>query len=108
MIEEAKDRPCTDCGCRFPTCVMDLGHVRGRKEFKVSEAVQRATAAAVERVRDEIAKCDVVCANCHRIRTQAAGYVAARRSARFAGPETVVAGFGGAAAINRDADTLRA
>ncbi len=78
IIEEAKDRPCADCGCRFPACVMDLDHVRGSKAFKVSEAVQLATALTLDRVRLEIAKCDVVCANCHRIRTEAAGYAAAR------------------------------
>src|SRR5436190_5107500 len=71
IIEEAKDKPCADCGRRFPACVMDLDHVRGPKEFKVSEAVQKAYVISVERVRAEIAKCDVVCANCHRLRTEA-------------------------------------
>jgi hypothetical protein len=49
---------------------MDLDHVRGTKEFKVSEAVQAAYAYPIKRVFDEIAKCEVVCANCHRVRTQ--------------------------------------
>jgi hypothetical protein len=53
---------------------MDLDHVRGQKEFKVSEAVARAYGTNLARVRAEIAKCDVVCANCHRIRTEAGGY----------------------------------
>lgn len=75
LIAEAKDRPCEDCGGRFPTCAMDLDHVRGEKSFKVSEAVQLAFATTLERVRFEIAKCEVVCANCHRIRTEARGYV---------------------------------
>ena len=70
IIEQAKDRPCADCGRRFPTCAMDLDHVRGAKEFKVSEAVQRAYALSMKRVLEEIAKCEVVCANCHRVRTQ--------------------------------------
>lgn len=74
LIAAAKNRPCADCGGRFPTCVMDLDHVRGQKEFKVSEAVQRAYGTNLARVRAEIAKCDVVCANCHRIRTESAGY----------------------------------
>jgi len=55
---------------------MDLDHVRGTKEFKVSEAVQRAYGLTLKRVQAEIAKCDVVCANCHRIRTERAGYAA--------------------------------
>jgi hypothetical protein len=76
MIEEAKNRPCADCGGRHPTCVMDLDHVRGPKEFKVSEAVQRAYGLTLKRVRTEIGKCNVVCANCHRIRTERSGYAA--------------------------------
>lgn len=69
IIEEAKNRPCSDCGGRFPKCAMDLDDVRGRKEFKISEAVQLAYGVSLERIRTEIAKCDIVCANCHRIRT---------------------------------------
>lgn len=71
IIEKAKDRPCADCGRRHSACAMDLDHVRGAKEFKVSEAVQKAFAITPDMVRAEIAKCDVVCANCHRIRTEA-------------------------------------
>lgn len=70
IIAEAKNQPCSDCGGRFPTCVMDQDHVRGEKKFKVSEAVQRAYGLTLDRVRTEIAKCDVVCANCHRVRTE--------------------------------------
>ena len=76
LIEEAKNVPCADCGGRYPTCAMDLDHVQGAKEFKVSEAVQRCYGLVFERVRAEIAKCEVVCANCHRIRTEQSGYTA--------------------------------
>lgn len=54
---------------------MDLDHVRGEKRFKVSQAVQLAYAATIDGLIDEIAKCDVVCANCHRLRTEARGYL---------------------------------
>jgi hypothetical protein len=73
LIADAKNRPCADCGGRFPTYAMDFDHVRGHKAFKVSEAVQRAYAMTLERVQAEIAKCDVVCANCHRLRTESCG-----------------------------------
>lgn len=82
LIEEAKDRPCSDCGGRFPTCAMDFDHVRGRKEFKVSEAVARAYGVAFEKVLAEISKCDVVCANCHRIRTERSGYTLSAKARR--------------------------
>jgi len=52
---------------------MDLDHVHGPKDFKVSEAVQAAYAYPLTRVYEEIAKCEVVCANCHRIRTARTG-----------------------------------
>jgi len=74
LIAEAKDKPCDDCGGRFPSCAMDLDHVRGAKSFTVSKAVQLAFATTLPRVRLEIAKCEVVCANCHRVRTEARGY----------------------------------
>lgn len=67
MLVNAKDVPCMDCGRRYPTCVMELDHVRGTKRFELSDA--RATSASFETIRDEIMKCDVVCANCHRLRT---------------------------------------
>ena len=65
MIRKAKDKPCADCGQRYPSYVMDFDHVRGVKRFNIG-APGRRTAGVVA---VEIAKCDVICANCHRIRT---------------------------------------
>ena len=67
MIEKAKDKPCADCGKRYPWYVMDLDHVRGSKDKKVSILINRAV--SLEKLQAEIDKCDVVCANCHRERT---------------------------------------
>lgn len=65
---EAKDVPCADCGERFPTVCMDFDHLPGfEKVANISSLVQRPV--SLERLVAEIAKCDVVCANCHRIRT---------------------------------------
>ena len=66
LVREAKDVPCMDCGKRYPSYVMDMDHVRGEKKFKLS--VARTHSA--QKVKDEMAKCDVICANCHRERTQ--------------------------------------
>lgn len=63
-VEKLKDKPCTDCGHKFPPYCMDFDHVRGQKEFYVTESVR-----SWERTEKEIAKCELVCANCHRIRT---------------------------------------
>ena len=66
QIDELKARPCQDCGNHFPPECMDFDHVRGEKKFMVSANVGSSWSATVE----EIAKCDVVCSNCHRIRTR--------------------------------------
>ena len=67
VIEAAKDTPCADCHTKYPTCVMDFDHVRGTKLFNLGDAARRGL--GVQTVLAEIAKCDVICANCHRIRT---------------------------------------
>lgn len=65
LLAKCRDKPCADCGNRFPTCAMDFDHVRGEKSFTVSSQ----PGATMKRLLAEIAKCDVVCAVCHRIRT---------------------------------------
>lgn len=67
LVRAAKSRPCMDCGQTFPTYVMDFDHVRGEKLFNVSQGYQQKRTLA--EVAAEIEKCDVVCSNCHRIRT---------------------------------------
>jgi hypothetical protein len=66
-LNALKDKPRLDCGQRFPPCVMDFDHVRGEKAFGIGRIFQ----GNKERTLAEISKCDLVCANCHRIRTAA-------------------------------------
>lgn len=67
MVVEAKSVPCTDCGETLPPYCMDFDHRdRGEKEALISHLVNQLS---TRRLLAEIAKCDVVCANCHRIRT---------------------------------------
>jgi hypothetical protein len=58
---------CTDCGCR-PTepSVLELDHVHGVKGFTIGGNL---TGYSHARLQEEVAKCEVVCANCHRVRT---------------------------------------
>lgn len=63
-IKELKNKPCMDCGGRFPVCVMDFDHVRGKKKFYVTTSLRKW-----KTILKEAKKCDLVCANCHRIRT---------------------------------------
>lgn len=65
-LNELKNKPCLDCGQTYPPYVMEFDHrdpktklfspgnfgFCSKKEFEV-----------------ELAKCDLVCANCHRVRT---------------------------------------
>ncbi len=66
-MDGLKNRPCEDCDKSFPPYVMDWDHVRGEKKFVLSATL--ANNISRERILAEIAKCDLVCANCHRIRT---------------------------------------
>lgn len=72
-IREAKDQPCADCGQRYPYYVMDFDHVRGVKKFNVGQGSWRKSMRVLN---EEIAKCDVVCSNCHRERTWGDGRLA--------------------------------
>jgi hypothetical protein len=58
--------PCVDCGINYPYYVMDFDHVRGQKHANVMELV---STLSKKRIDLEIAKCEIVCSNCHRIRT---------------------------------------
>lgn len=58
-----------DCPERDPT-VLEFDHVRGIKLANVSELI---IAQNRKHLWIEIAKCDVVCANCHRRRTAKRG-----------------------------------
>ena len=58
--------PCKDCGNQYPYYVMDFDHVSG---VKVGNVAQMKSSATLSKVKREIAKCDLVCANCHRART---------------------------------------
>lgn len=62
-----KSEPCTDCGLAWPPYVMQFDHLPGfQKEFGVTV---RAWGKGRAKVLEEIAKCELVCANCHFIRT---------------------------------------
>lgn len=66
IVDDAKSVPCVDCGVQYPPYVMDLDHVRGTKFKNVAKMVGRYSR---QELLDEIAKCEVVCSNCHRQRT---------------------------------------
>jgi hypothetical protein len=60
--------PCVDCG-EGDIRVLEFDHVFGRKVTVVSDLVRNGR--SIRKLRDEIAKCVVRCANCHRKKTAA-------------------------------------
>ena len=64
-IDTLKDKPCTDCGNKFPPCAMDFDHVKGKKAFNIASN----HTASLEKLKKELDKCELVCSNCHRVRT---------------------------------------
>jgi hypothetical protein len=69
-VGSIKSVPCVDCGESFPPVAMDLDHVRGEKQSCVSNMHGTKWARALDRLNTEVTKCDVVCARCHRLRTE--------------------------------------
>jgi hypothetical protein len=66
FMDSLKDKPCVDCGKSFPPCVMDFDH---RDKQQKKKNVGQMLGCSKDRILEEAAKCDIVCANCHRIRT---------------------------------------
>jgi hypothetical protein len=66
-IRDLKEKsPCLDCKEYYPYYVMDFDHVRGKKQANVMELIPTLSK---KRIDQEIAKCEIVCSNCHRVRT---------------------------------------
>lgn len=68
LINTMRDKklvPCTDCWITYPYYVMDYDHLEN-KLFNIWAVAQHT---GMNKLLAEIAKCEVVCANCHRIRT---------------------------------------
>ncbi|MGH2450547.1 MAG: hypothetical protein ACRDGE_04615 [Candidatus Limnocylindria bacterium] len=64
---ELKSRPCADCGGSFHPAAMQFDHLPGAKKLRdVSTLVVRG---CTQMALEEIAKCELVCANCHAVRT---------------------------------------
>lgn len=70
-IDNLKSGPCMDCGNLFPPVCMDFDH---RPDEVKSFGIALRKRYSQELLLKEIAKCDLVCSNCHRIRTEQRGY----------------------------------
>lgn len=66
-----RENPCVDCGESDIRC-LEFDHRPGEGKHKMISALIAEPASLAKLLR-EMAKCDVVCANCHRRRTSTRG-----------------------------------
>jgi hypothetical protein len=64
LIKLKESSPCADCGNYYPYYMMDFDHLRDKKKGLAAMSLY-----GWGTILKEIEKCEVVCANCHRIRT---------------------------------------
>jgi len=89
LLQSKLDRKsCLDCGLEVTPMnglVFDYDH-RGDKRIEVSRLCYAPAAV----FQEELAKCDLVCSNCHRLRTQARGFFrGGGRPRKFRAPSTL-------------------
>jgi hypothetical protein len=66
-INNLKRQPCMDCGISYPPYVMQFDHRDPlTKKFSIGEQVYNKSMSLL---LAEVAKCDIVCANCHAERS---------------------------------------
>lgn len=65
-VDSLKSHPCVDCGNDFPPCVMQFHH---RDPASKLFGIAAIFSHSKHKVLAEIEKCDLLCANCHAIRT---------------------------------------
>lgn len=68
IAEDHKSVPCADCKKCYPHWVMDFDHLDGSQKLDNVSALVNG-AVSERKLLEEIAKCEVVCSNCHRDRT---------------------------------------
>lgn len=62
--------PCVDCG-ESDWVVLEFDHVRGKKLHNISSLMHNGS--SLSKIKEEVSKCDVRCANCHRRVTASRG-----------------------------------
>lgn len=68
IVSDAKNVPCTDCNKKHPYWAMDFDHINPKNK-KNNIGTMMTQNVSIETILEEINKCEVVCALCHRYRT---------------------------------------
>ena len=66
VLKHFEKNLCNSCGESNPL-VLEFNHIKGKKRATVSEMV--VCGWGLKTIKKEISKCEVLCANCHRIKT---------------------------------------
>lgn len=67
ILEYLQNKSCIDCGISDPI-LLEFDHIDpSTKDIEVCKMMQLGY--SVERIQKEIDKCEIRCANCHRLRT---------------------------------------
>lgn len=66
VLEYLRVHGCVDCGEKDPV-VLEFDHVYGEKDMAISKMIHHVK--SINRIKNEISKCVVRCANCHRKKT---------------------------------------
>lgn len=67
FINKLKNKPCADCGVCYSPWIMDFDHLDPKT--KVASVSMLKRNLNYQKILEEISKCELVCANCHRDRT---------------------------------------
>ena len=83
LINKIKlNRGCFICGYNTHAAALDFNHISGSKSFSISQDTKKA----MPKLLAEIDKCEVLCANCHRIHTYENRHWQVNREDRNANP----------------------
>jgi hypothetical protein len=67
IVNYLKDNPCVKCG-EANILKLDFDHIKqSEKEFEIMWAIMNTW--GWDRIESEIKKCQILCANCHRVKT---------------------------------------
>jgi hypothetical protein len=62
-LVEALGGKCCNCGNKYPSCVYDFHHI----DKKTADPSYIIASGSIAKIAEEISKCVLLCANCHRI-----------------------------------------
>lgn len=66
VLRVLRNNCCSDCGIKNPI-VLEFDHICESKKKSIADLSHQGY--SLKSLKDEMRKCEIVCANCHRIRT---------------------------------------